>query len=221
MDRILQLASGNPGFFDQAFLYISGGALVVLALGVAFLGLRREDFPTSTQLRVLSGTAVLLVICTGIGALNNARFEQSERREKNNEAATEAAAEEAAKEQALTPETEAQGAVPGSASGEASSPNAQGGGAAAGIDGKALFVDSGCGDCHTLADAGTAGQIGPALDQVLPGQTSEMIRTSIVDPGATVEQGFADGVMPAVYGEQFTGAELDALVAYLAKAAGK
>ena len=30
--------------------------------------------------------------------------------------------------------------------------------------GKRLFVDSGCGACHALADAGTAGNIGPNLD---------------------------------------------------------
>ncbi|HUF02053.1 MAG TPA: c-type cytochrome [Gaiellaceae bacterium] len=30
--------------------------------------------------------------------------------------------------------------------------------------GKQLFLDAGCGACHTLADAGTAGTIGPNLD---------------------------------------------------------
>ena len=30
--------------------------------------------------------------------------------------------------------------------------------------GKQLFADAGCGNCHTLADAGTAGTIGPNLD---------------------------------------------------------
>ena len=30
--------------------------------------------------------------------------------------------------------------------------------------GRQLFLDSGCGACHTLADAGTAGTIGPNLD---------------------------------------------------------
>ena len=48
-----------------------------------------------------------------------------------------------------------------------------------------------------------------------------MIRTSIVDPGATVEQGFPEGVMPSGYGDLFTPAELDSLVAYLSDVAGK
>jgi mono/diheme cytochrome c family protein len=41
----------------------------------------------------------------------------------------------------------------------------QGGDAAAG---KAVFASAGCGSCHTLADAGTSGTIGPNLDQMKP-----------------------------------------------------
>ena len=45
------------------------------------------------------------------------------------------------------------------------------GGAAQGdpVAGKAVFTGSaGCGSCHTLADAGTSGQVGPNLDQAKP-----------------------------------------------------
>lgn len=218
MDGVLHLASsGDKGFFDAAFLYIAGGALVVMALTVAFLGMRNKDFPSSrTQLRAVSGIAVVLVACTVVGAVLSARFEQAERRAENQEAAKEAEAEEAANQAEEAPLTEGQAAEPGTATGEASSPQ---GSAAA--DGKALFVDSGCGDCHMLADAGTSGQIGPALDDVVPGMSAEMINTSIVDPGAEVAQGFPDGVMPAVYGDQFTEDELNALVAYLGDVAGQ
>jgi mono/diheme cytochrome c family protein len=34
--------------------------------------------------------------------------------------------------------------------------------------GKALFLKSGCGSCHTLADAKSTGTIGPNLDQAKP-----------------------------------------------------
>jgi mono/diheme cytochrome c family protein len=34
--------------------------------------------------------------------------------------------------------------------------------------GKAIFDDQGCGGCHTLADAGTSGSIGPDLDDLKP-----------------------------------------------------
>ena len=218
MDGVLHLASsGDKGFFDAAFLYISGGALVVMALAVAFLGMRNKDFPSSgTQLRAVAGLAAVLVACTGVGAVLSARFEQAERRAENEEAAKEAATEEAAAEAEEAPLTEGEAAQPGTATGEASSPQGS-----AGADGKALFVDSGCGDCHTLADAGTSGQIGPVLDDVLPGMSADMINTSIVDPGADVAQGFPDGVMPAVYGDQFSADELNALVAYLGDVAGQ
>ena len=34
--------------------------------------------------------------------------------------------------------------------------------------GKQIFADQGCGSCHTLADAGTSGNIGPNLDAAKP-----------------------------------------------------
>lgn len=39
---------------------------------------------------------------------------------------------------------------------------------ASGQDGRALFLGSGCGGCHTLAAAGSTGTVGPDLDQVRP-----------------------------------------------------
>jgi cytochrome c551 len=38
-----------------------------------------------------------------------------------------------------------------------------------GTNGQQLFLSSGCGSCHTLAAAGTAGTAGPNLDQAHPG----------------------------------------------------
>lgn len=219
MDGILQLASGEASFFDETFLYISGALLVLLALVGAFLGMRKEDFPDDRQMKVLGGIAVVLVICTGIGAVQSARFEQAERRAENEEAAKEAAAEEQEKEAEEAPLTEGEGAEPGTASGEASSPPEGGGSAAA--DGRPVFLESGCGDCHTLADAETTGTIGPVLDDVLPSMSPEEIRTAIIDPGASVEEGFPDGIMPSDYSGVLTRAELDALVAYLADTTSK
>jgi mono/diheme cytochrome c family protein len=218
MDAMITLASGEASFFDETFLYISGGALVLFALVVAFLGIKKEDFPTGGQFRALTGIAVVLVVCTGIGAVESARFEQSERRAENEEAAKEAQAEEVEKEQEEAPLGEGQAAEPGDASGEASGVGQ--GPAEADIDGAGLFVDTGCGGCHTLADAGTNGQIGPDLDEVLPGMDPKEIRTSIVDPGAEVTEGFGDGIMPTTYGDELTEAQLDGLAAYLAEVAG-
>ncbi|MCW2957888.1 MAG: coxB [Solirubrobacterales bacterium] len=99
--------------------------------------------------------------------------------------------------------------------------------ATAAIDGKKLFVDGNgesiaCGSCHQLADAGTpAGGIGPELDKVLPGQTPEMIKTSIVKPQAEIAKGFPANVMPPNYEQTLKPEEVDALVQYLVKSTKK
>jgi cytochrome c oxidase subunit 2 len=71
-----------------------------------------------------------------------------------------------------------------------------------------------------LADAGTAGQVGPNLDDVLAGMTAEEIHTSIVDPNASIAKGFQPDVMPKNFGETFTQPQLDGLVEYLQQATG-
>jgi cytochrome c oxidase subunit II len=82
-----------------------------------------------------------------------------------------------------------------------------------------LFAQQ-CGSCHTLADAGTSAQTGPDLDSVLPGQSAEEIRESIVEPDAEVSQGFQPGVMPGNFGEELSEQQLDGLVEYLRESAG-
>jgi len=42
------------------------------------------------------------------------------------------------------------------------------GGAGDAVAGKEVFAASGCGGCHTLADAGSAGAVGPNLDEAKP-----------------------------------------------------
>jgi mono/diheme cytochrome c family protein len=59
-----------------------------------------------------------------------------------------------------------------------------------------FFVGT-CGGCHTFTPAGTAGQIGPNLDETLTGQTPEQIRQSIVEPDAQATPGFDTGIMPS------------------------
>jgi mono/diheme cytochrome c family protein len=82
--------------------------------------------------------------------------------------------------------------------------------------GKAIFASAGCGTCHTLQDAGTNGTVGPNLDDVLKGKDPAFIRESIVDPNAEIAEGFAPGVMPQTFGDQFDDKQLSDLVAYLA-----
>jgi cytochrome c551/c552 len=84
--------------------------------------------------------------------------------------------------------------------------------------GKQVFDSKGCGGCHTFQPAGSNGQTGPDLDNLAAfaekaGQpVDEFTHESIVQPGAYVESGFPEGVMPAWSG---TDQELSDLVAFL------
>jgi len=95
-------------------------------------------------------------------------------------------------------------------------PAAGGGGGAVDVSaGKQVFASNGCASCHTLSDAGASGTVGPNLDKVLSSRDDAFIKQSIVDPGAFVEKGFPNGVMPTTYGKDIKPADLDALVKYL------
>ena len=75
---------------------------------------------------------------------------------------------------------------------------------AGGNDPKLLF-ESNCGSCHTLADAGTTGKIGPNLDQAKP--SLQKATTQITNGG---------GGMPPFKG-QLTEEQIKALAAYLVR----
>lgn len=83
-----------------------------------------------------------------------------------------------------------------------------------------LFARS-CGACHTLEAAGTVSEVGPDLDEVLPGQDADRIRESIVDPNAEITPGFAPGVMPENFEEILSSDEINGLVRYLLQNAGQ
>jgi len=99
----------------------------------------------------------------------------------------------------------------GAAGGGGAAP-AGGGNVAAG---KQVFAANGCAACHTLADAGATGTIGPDLDKFLATRDPAFIKQSIVNPGAFVEKGFPNGVMPKNFAQQIKPADLNALVQYL------
>jgi outer membrane protein assembly factor BamB len=92
----------------------------------------------------------------------------------------------------------------------AESSTAQGsttGGSTGSAEGKSLFA-SNCGSCHTLADAGTSGTVGPNLDEAKPAKTAVAQK---------VENG--GGGMPA-FGGRLSQDEIDAIATYVASAAG-
>ena len=84
-----------------------------------------------------------------------------------------------------------------------------GGGASASAEGKQIFTQS-CGTCHTLADAGTSGTIGPNLDELKP--DTARVENAIKNGGA------GTGAMPA---NIVTGAEATAVAEYVSSVAGK
>jgi cytochrome c oxidase subunit 2 len=86
--------------------------------------------------------------------------------------------------------------------------------------GKTLFTQS-CGTCHALADAGTTAEVGPNLDEALPGKSADFIRQSIVDPNAEIAPGFQPNVMPTTFGDSLSQQQLDSLIEYLMQTAGK
>jgi mono/diheme cytochrome c family protein len=90
----------------------------------------------------------------------------------------------------------------------------------AGGPGAQVFVNNGCGTCHTLKAAKSGGVTGPDLDEVLQGQSDAMIEESIVDPNKEIAKGYAPNVMPPNFEQLLSGKELEDLVAYLSESTG-
>jgi cytochrome c6 len=92
---------------------------------------------------------------------------------------------------------------------------ATGGGGAAGgqaaliAQGKVIFTQT-CGSCHTLADAGTQGKVGPVLDQIKPDKARVLKALKIGGTGS--------GTMPA---NLVTGKDAQAVATYVSSVAGK
>jgi uncharacterized membrane protein len=73
--------------------------------------------------------------------------------------------------------------------------------------GKQLFLSAGCAGCHTLADAGATGTVGPNLDAAHP--SASLVAERVRD---------GKGVMPSFAGE-LDDAEIAAVAAYVSRAA--
>ncbi len=86
--------------------------------------------------------------------------------------------------------------------------------------GAQVFANNGCGNCHTLSAAQSGGQVGPDLDEALPGQSAKMVEESIVNPNAVIVTGYPANVMPANFGQTLSAKEVEDLVQYLLSEAG-
>jgi cytochrome c6 len=69
--------------------------------------------------------------------------------------------------------------------------------------GKTIFVEQDCGGCHTLADAGTNGTVGPNLDESQP--PSDLVVERVTN---------GMGVMPS-FKDQLTPEEIENVAAYV------
>ena len=93
---------------------------------------------------------------------------------------------------------------------------ASGGIAAGSTDPMTIIRGAGCTGCHKIGDEG--GAIGPNLTHVGSRLSSALIRECILRPDTRVAKGYEKfvGVMPKLFGNQLSGAQLEALVQFLA-----
>jgi len=71
-----------------------------------------------------------------------------------------------------------------------------------------VFASAGCGSCHTLADAGSSGTVGPNLDDAKPSADHVV---EMVTNGA--------GVMPS-FKDQLSQQQINDVAAYVSSVAG-
>src|SRR6266540_6731774 len=83
--------------------------------------------------------------------------------------------------------------------------------------GRQLFVKN-CGSCHSLADAGTAGTIGPNLDEAFKYARSQKFNNSTIED---VVRGHIAYPTPPMPKNLVTGDDADSVAVYVASVAGK
>jgi mono/diheme cytochrome c family protein len=138
----------------EIILAIVCAVLVVFSLTVALVVPKRnQSFPRSLRPFFLVAAVLVAGMLTTVEVIGGD--------EKESEAA-------AATEPAGTGATETGGGQTGAT--ETSGATETTGGAAPGdpVAGKQVFESAGCVSCHTLADAGATGTVGPNLDQAKP-----------------------------------------------------
>ncbi|HET6510295.1 MAG TPA: cytochrome c [Baekduia sp.] len=74
--------------------------------------------------------------------------------------------------------------------------------------GKQLFTSVGCSSCHTLADAGAKGQVGPNLDTLRPSDAAVVRQVT-----------HGGGGMPA-FDDQLSAQQIQAVARYVSSVAG-
>jgi len=110
--------------------------------------------------------------------------------------------------------------IPAASGSSAGSPAAGSGGGArianGSTDAMEIIRGAGCLGCHKVGTEG--GAIGPDLTHIGGRLSATSIRESILTPDAKVARGYEKfkGIMPKTFGDQFSGAQLESLVQFLA-----
>ena len=99
-------------------------------------------------------------------------------------------------------------AAPPATSTPTSTPASSGGGEVSAAAGKVVFT-SNCATCHTLADAGATGSVGPNLDDLKPDE--ETVKNQVTNGG---------GGMPA-FGGQLSETQIESVAKYVSSVAGQ
>ena len=86
-------------------------------------------------------------------------------------------------------------------------------------DGLTVWIQQGCGSCHTFKPANSSAPIGPDLALSLNGKSRDYVMESIVLPNAKASPGYTVGGMPEDYAQRIAPQDLDALVEFLMEGA--
>jgi len=91
-------------------------------------------------------------------------------------------------------------------------------------NGKKLFIEgkdgqASCGSCHTLADAGTQGKVGPNLDDAFRGSREQGFEESTFEQVVREQMAFP-GIGLGMPPDLVTGKDADDVAAYIARCAG-
>lgn len=110
---------------------------------------------------------------------------------------------------------EAGGEAPAAAGVVAAAPAGAGAVGGGTLDPQQLLTAGTCIACHTLAGPSP---LGPSFETIGARLSADEIRTSILDPNASVAEGYEAmaGLMPAIFGTMLNAAQLEAIVQFLA-----
>ncbi len=84
--------------------------------------------------------------------------------------------------------------------------------------GRALFADEGCDRCHSIAAIDADGKLGPRLDTIDDDLDDNL--ESITEPREDTADGYPEKLMPTIYEDRLSNADVQALAAFVTTVSG-